>query len=119
MSREGSVRRPDFWTASFKRSSSMAGSLLVCLVALPASRVARWALARTRHALHGNRVAAIAGREETRYPADGRNTHTGQPMDLPIREPALQKFDHAPAIRHRLDLRWRTQIAEKCAAFIG
>jgi hypothetical protein len=39
-------------------------------------------------------------------------------MNLPIGQPTLQKFNHAPSVRHRLDLGWGTQIAKKCPAFI-
>src|SRR3954451_23627693 len=100
MSREGSVRRPDFWTASLRRNSSMSG----CPFA---------------HSFGRYFVAAVATLKESRHAADRRHTDTGQPMNFPVRKLALQVFDHAPAVRHGLDLRWRTQVAQERAAFLG
>jgi hypothetical protein len=70
------------------------------------------------HTPNRYRISAIAVSQEARYPPDRRYTDTGQPMDLPIGQPALQKLNHAPSVRHRLDLGWGTQIAQKCPAFI-
>src|SRR5882672_3882692 len=100
MSSEGSVRRPDFWTASLRRNSSMAGGLLT-------------------HTFDGNFVTAVAAGQEPRDPADRRNTDTGQAMNFPIGQLTLQVFDHAPPVRHGLNLGWRTQIAQEGAAFLG
>jgi hypothetical protein len=63
-------------------------------------------------------VSTIAASQEARHPSDRRDTDTGQPVNLPIGQPALQKLNYAPPVRHGLDLGWGTQIAKKRPAFI-
>src|ERR1700738_367332 len=99
MSSEGSVSRPDFWTASFNRNSSMTGCLL-------------------SHTPNRYRIAAIATGKEPCHPSDRSDTDTGDPVNLPIGHPALQELNYAPPVRHRLDLGRGTQIAQKGPAFV-
>ena len=63
-------------------------------------------------------VAAVARREITRNPADRGHADAGLLVDLAVRKSALQKLDHGPAIRHRLQFRRRAQVAEETAAFL-
>src|SRR5882757_6574246 len=100
MSREGSVRRPDFWTASLRRNSSMARC--------PFSQSFR-----------GYFVAAVATGQKPGHAADSGYADPGQAMDFPIGKLALQVFDHAPPVRHGLNLGGRAQIAQESAAFLG
>src|SRR5947199_6094957 len=100
MSSEGSVRRPDFWTASFRRNSSMVGFPFA-------------------HAFRGYFVTAVATLEKARHAPDSRHTDTGETMNFPIRKLALQVLDDAPPVRHRLDLGGRAQVAQESAAFLG
>jgi len=39
-------------------------------------------------------------------------------MDVAIRQPALEELHDGPAIRHRLQLVRRAQVAEEAAAFL-
>src|SRR5579872_5307470 len=100
MSSDGSVSRPDFWTASFKRVSSMTRGLLA-------------------DPFCGYFIATVAAGEKARHAANCRDTDTGQSVYLAIRQPTLQELDDAPAISHRLNFRRRAQIAEESAAFLS
>src|SRR5882672_2573235 len=97
-SRELSVRRPDFCTATFKRwRLSMSAAL---------------------QARHRGGVATVAGVEISRHTPEGGDAHAGEAMDFTIGRVALQILDHRPAIGHGLQLRRRAQVAEELAAFL-
>ena len=70
-------------------------------------------------ALGGQCVAAVAGDDESRHAADGREADAGEPVDLPVGQSAAQQFDDGPAVGQRLQFRGRAQIAEERAAFVG
>src|ERR1041384_670748 len=82
-SSDGSVRRPDFWTASFRRVSSMAGPFR-------SAGFFTIAFAVPFDAWGDNLVAAVTGHDEARNAPDGRDTHTGQPVDLAVGQAFLQ-----------------------------
>src|ERR1700761_2280124 len=100
MSREGSVSRPDFCTASFKRSSSMACRLLT-------------------QSARRNGVAAVAVGQEACDTPDGRHTDTGELVNLTVGQATLQILDHAPSIRHGLYFGGRAQIPQECPALVS
>src|SRR4051794_10406829 len=96
-SSDGSVRRPDFWTASFRRESSMAGDL-------GSAGDFVIALGSTFDSLGCKLIAAVAGHDEARDAPDGRDADTGEPVNLAIGQAFLQELHHRPAICHCLDL---------------
>ena len=99
------MSRPDFCTASFRRS--------VIHGAEPPSAGVRLALTAS-----GERVAAVAVGQKARHAADGRDAHAGEAVDLPVGQARLQPLHHGPAIGHRLQLGRRAQIAKEGAAFL-
>src|SRR4051812_39588081 len=120
MSSDGSVRRPDFWTASLRRNSSMSRVLFGVFGGaargrgggLPRgaggglARVGRGGLARGGRATHPfgpHDVAAIATRQKSGHSADGRDAHAGEPVYLPVWQFPLQELDDTPTVRHRLN----------------
>src|SRR5262245_48998430 len=111
-SSDGSVRRPDFWTASFRRVSSMAADL-------GSAGFFAIAFAVTFDSLGCELVAAVTRHDEARDAPDGRDTDTGEPMDLSVGQALLQELHHRPAIGHGLDLGGRAQVLEERLAFLG
>src|SRR3974390_2013488 len=101
-SSEFSVRRPLFWTAILRRIGSLEWRAL-CIELQP---------------LGHDSIAAAARHQVARDAPDGGDAHAGLPVDLPIRQSPLQQLDHGPAIRHRLQLRGRAQVAEEAAALV-
>src|ERR1041384_4634525 len=108
---DGSVRRPDFCTASFRRVSSMAG-------AFGSPGFFAIAFAVTFDWLGGDLVAPVTRHDEARDAPDSRNTDTGQPVDFAIGQALLQELHHRPPIRHGLDLGGCAQVPEERLAFL-
>ena len=61
----------------------------------------------------GRGVAAVAAGEKARHPADGRDAHPGEAVDLPVRHGALQGVYHRPAVRHGLNLGRGAQVSQE------
>src|ERR1700722_14501353 len=97
-STEGSVRRPDFCTASLMRVSL--------------------SMLRPVDTLRRQGVAAIALGQVARHAADGGDADAGLAMNLAIGQAAPQALDHGPAVRHRLQFGRGTQVAQEGAAFL-
>jgi hypothetical protein len=57
--------------------------------------------------------------QEARDPPHGRDTDTGNVMDLAIGKTLLEEFDYVPTIDERLELRRGAQIAQEIAAFVN
>src|SRR5580692_4589654 len=88
-SSELSVSRPLFCTAIFRRMESTACGGLGMLL----------------QPFGDGAVAAVARSEVARYAADGGDADAGLLVNFPVRQPALEEFDHGPAIRHGLQFR--------------
>src|SRR6185295_3959586 len=97
-SSELSVRRPDFCTATLRRWCLSMGTAL--------------------EATHGGRIAAVSRVDVSGDAPDGRDTYSGEAMNLAIGHVTLQVLHHCPAIRHGLQLRGRAQVAKEFAAFL-
>ena len=67
----------------------------------------------------GGSIAAEPIAQETRYPADRRDTHAGHIVDAAIGKFLLQKTNDLPAIDQCLQLRRRAQVLEKVTNFLN
>src|SRR5205807_5581733 len=133
-SSEGSVNRPDFWTASFSRISSvtcrmsfMARGLHAARRALadPCSAFGRGTgaaaclrAARLRQAARRGVVAAVAGGEKARHATDGGDAHARETVDTAVGQATLETIDKRPEVCPRLQLGGRAQIAQERAALL-
>src|ERR1700689_5360348 len=84
-STDGSVRRPDFCTASLMRVSL--------------------SMLRAVDALRRQGISTIALGQVARHASDGGDADAGLTMNLAIRQSAPQTLDHRPAVGHRLQFR--------------
>src|SRR6186713_3087920 len=90
-SSDGSVRRPDFCTASFRRVSSMAGDFGFAGGFAISFGISVDALGREL-------ITAIACRHEPGNAPDGGDTDTGEAVNLPIGEAFAHVLHHGPAV---------------------
>ena len=66
----------------------------------------------------GKRITAVAIRQVTSDTPDRRDTDTRLLVNLAIRDALLQEGNDSPAIRQRLQLGGRAQVAEERAALV-
>ena len=58
-------------------------------------------------------IAALAVAQPVRHPRHGRRRRARSPAHLVIRQPTVDQLRRLPAVRHRLQLRERAQIAQE------
>ena len=70
------------------------------------------------NALYRDAITTITAADIARDACNRGDADPGNFVDFPIGQAALQPLDHGPAVGHRLQLRWRAQIAKERAAFL-